>query len=252
MPVQAPTITTSPPVTPMKALSAWRPPQGVGGHGTYGGEQRPADDADDLDDLDALAVSQLLGDLRNGCPVGGPWHRKDHHGLYAGPVLSGLWTSGGLGVGPVHRGHLRPAPPQAVPGLPAGRLLGELHDSRAVKSYPECRVVLCALASTRRMEGTPASNRPEPWDCAGRDPSCRTRCPGRRRSSGGGTTAPCGPGPQRWTAAGIEEDQDKKERRKAKLFVSLLEHRNTIDATAFARSQASSILFYSLGDSSPL
>ena len=31
-----------------------------------------------------------------------------------------------------------------------------------------------------------------------------------------------------------------------------MEHRNTIDATAFARSQASSILFYSLGDSSPL
>lgn len=31
-----------------------------------------------------------------------------------------------------------------------------------------------------------------------------------------------------------------------------VEHRNTIDATAFARSQASSILFYSLGDSSPL
>lgn len=41
-------------------------------------------------------------------------------------------------------------------------------------------------------------------------------------------------------------------RRNKGLYNMVLEHRNTIDATAFARSQVSSILFYSLGDSSPL
>lgn len=44
----------------------------------------------------------------------------------------------------------------------------------------------------------------------------------------------------------------KKYRSKRHVACSDVEHRNTIDATAFARSQASSILFYSLGDSSPL
>ena len=43
-----------------------------------------------------------------------------------------------------------------------------------------------------------------------------------------------------------------KKKDTTKVVSFFLEHRNTIDATAFARSQVSSILFYSLGDSSPL
>ena len=46
----------------------------------------------------------------------------------------------------------------------------------------------------------------------------------------------------------------RRPKRRTRLSVSFfLEHRNTIDATAFTHSQASSILFfYSMGDGSPL
>ena len=52
---------------------------------------------------------------------------------------------------------------------------------------------------------------------------------------------PASPTYKQWVAVELSAENKRQ-----------LEHRNTIDATAFARSQASSILFYSLGDSSPL
>ena len=55
-----------------------------------------------------------------------------------------------------------------------------------------------------------------------------------------------------WTKIGYTE-QDVDKRLNQQTHTADVEHRNTIDATAFARSQASSLLFfYSIGDRSSL